>query len=94
MGLALALDLGTRGVPCTLVERTDGQIAMPKMNVVNVRTSADGKQARVLPFLGGLLDRKGNRFLGRPVDVMQMPDGALLVSDEENGAIYRISYSK
>jgi hypothetical protein len=38
VGLALALELGWRGVACTLVERTDGQIAMPKMNVVNVRT--------------------------------------------------------
>ncbi|MFM9971492.1 MAG: FAD-dependent monooxygenase [Burkholderiales bacterium] len=38
VGLALALDLGWRGVPCTLVERTDGTIQMPKMNVVNVRT--------------------------------------------------------
>ena len=38
VGLALALELGWRGIACTLVERTDGQIAMPKMNVVNVRT--------------------------------------------------------
>jgi glucose/arabinose dehydrogenase len=29
---------------------------------------------------------------GRPVDVLIMPDGALLVSDDEAGAIYRISY--
>ena len=31
---------------------------------------------------------------GRPVDVLVMPDGALLVSDDYAGAIYRISYSK
>lgn len=31
---------------------------------------------------------------GRPVDVLVMPDGALLVSDDHAGAIYRISYSK
>ncbi|WP_292379418.1 hypothetical protein [Methanosarcina sp. UBA289] len=30
---------------------------------------------------------------GRPVDVLVMPDGALLVSDDKNNAIYRISYS-
>lgn len=30
---------------------------------------------------------------GRPVDVLVMPDGALLVSDDHAGAIYRISYS-
>jgi glucose/arabinose dehydrogenase len=31
---------------------------------------------------------------GRPVDVLVMPDGSLLVSDDKAGAIYRISYSK
>lgn len=31
---------------------------------------------------------------GRPVDVLAMPDGALLVSDDYAGAIYRISYKK
>jgi len=29
---------------------------------------------------------------GRPVDVLVMPDGALLVSDDKAGAVYRISY--
>jgi len=33
---------------------------------------------------------QGNRAWGRPVDVLVMPDGALLVSDDEAGAIYRI----
>lgn len=33
------------------------------------------------------------RVWGRPVDVQVMPDGALLVSDDEAGAIYRISYT-
>jgi len=31
---------------------------------------------------------------GRPVDVLVMPDGALLVSDDKAGAIYRITYQK
>ena len=31
---------------------------------------------------------------GRPADVQVMPDGALLVSDDKAGAIYRISYKK
>jgi glucose/arabinose dehydrogenase len=35
--------------------------------------------------------RAGRR---RPAYVLQMPDGALLVSDEQNGAIYRVSYRK
>ena len=35
---------------------------------------------------------QGARAWGRPVDVLVMPDGALLVSDDQAGAIYRISY--
>lgn len=30
---------------------------------------------------------------GRPVDILQLPDGSILVSDDEAGCIYRISYS-
>jgi glucose/arabinose dehydrogenase len=62
-------------------------------DVVTVRASADGKEAKVTPFLTGFMDAKANSFWGRPVYLLQMPDGALLVSDEQNGAIYRISYS-
>jgi len=39
-------------------------------------------------WLDGLLTR------GRPVDVLVMPDGALLVSDDRAGVIYRITYRK
>jgi glucose/arabinose dehydrogenase len=35
---------------------------------------------------------QGSQAWGRPVDVLVMPDGALLVSDDKAGAIYRISY--
>src|SRR6266852_1992082 len=38
VGLALAGDLGWRGVPCMLIERTDGAIEQPKMDLVGVRT--------------------------------------------------------
>ena len=38
VGLALAGDLGWRGVRCELVEQTDGAITTPKMNEVNTRT--------------------------------------------------------
>jgi glucose/arabinose dehydrogenase len=34
------------------------------------------------------------RAWGRPVDVLVMPDGALLVSDDQAGAIYRISFRR
>jgi glucose/arabinose dehydrogenase len=35
---------------------------------------------------------QGSKVWGRPVDVLVMPDGALLISDDHGGKIYRISY--
>ena len=35
---------------------------------------------------------RDGRAWGRPVDVLVMPDGALLVSDDHAGVIYRIAY--
>jgi len=57
-----------------------------------VQAKINGGKATITPFLTGFLDAKTDAFWGRPVDVLQMPDGALLVTDEQNGAIYRISY--
>ena len=37
---------------------------------------------------------QGQKAWGRPVDVLVMPDGALLVSDDSAGVIYRISYKE
>jgi glucose/arabinose dehydrogenase len=37
---------------------------------------------------------QGRQVSGRPVDVLVMPDGALVVSDDQAGLIYRISYKK
>src|SRR5829696_972775 len=38
IGLALAGDLGWRGVPCTLIEKTAGVVEHPKMDLIGVRT--------------------------------------------------------
>jgi glucose/arabinose dehydrogenase len=59
-------------------------------DVVVARPQADGT-AKLEPFMTGLLDTAKNEFHGRPTYLFQMPDGALLVSDEQNGAIYRIT---
>ena len=37
---------------------------------------------------------QGEKAWGRPVDVLVMPDGALLVSDDLAGAIYRVGYRR
>ena len=47
--------------------------------------------AAVEVFAEGWL--KGNSAWGRPVDVLEMPDGSLLVSDDTADLIYRISYN-
>jgi glucose/arabinose dehydrogenase len=43
------------------------------------------------PFAEGWLSN--GSVWGRPVDVLVMPDGALLVSDDYAGAVYRISWA-
>jgi glucose/arabinose dehydrogenase len=58
-----------------------------------VLAKINGGKATITPFMTGFLDPATDAFWGRPVDVLQMPDGALLVSDEQNGAIYRVSYT-
>ena len=44
------------------------------------------------PFATGWL--QGEEYWGRPVDLLQLPDGSLLLSDDQNGVIYRISYEQ
>lgn len=60
-------------------------------DVVAVFIDAKGN-AKMEPFLSGLVEN--NQYLGRPADVMVMKDGSLLVSDDHNGAIYRVSYGR
>jgi len=63
-------------------------------DVINVRASPDGKNAKVTPFMTGFMNPKDQTFWGRPAYLLQMPDGAVLVSDEQLGAIYRVSYAR
>lgn len=37
--------------------------------------------------------QEDDRVLGRPVDLLQLPDGSILVSDDHAGQIYRIEYT-
>jgi len=51
----------------------------------------NGRATSYEPFAAGWL--KGSVASGRPADVLVMPDGALLVSDDKAGRIYRITYT-
>lgn len=53
----------------------------------------DEGNASTEPFAEGWIDKNGE-YLGRPVDVEQLRDGSLLVSDDLAGALYRISYGE
>ena len=65
-------------------------------NVMRVVLDENGKVTKYEPFLTGFLvnDRADPPMWGRPNDVLVMRDGSLLVSDDQNGIIYRVSYAK
>ncbi len=51
----------------------------------------DGKPVSDEVFAEGWLQANGD-VLGRPVDVLELADGSLLVSDDLKGVVYRIAY--
>ena len=53
----------------------------------------DGTADKTTTFAEGWIGENGE-YLGRPLDVAQMADGSVLVSDDLTGALYRISYAK
>jgi glucose/arabinose dehydrogenase len=61
-------------------------------DVVVVYLNANGTVRSMEPFLTGLVENNG--YLGRPVDVLVLKDGSLLVSDDHAGAVYRVSYGR
>jgi glucose/arabinose dehydrogenase len=52
----------------------------------------DGSVGETMVFASGWLN-KNAEYDGRPVDVAQMKDGSILVSDDFANAIYRITYA-
>jgi len=65
-------------------------------NVMRVVLDENGKVAKYEPFLTGFLvnEKADPPMWGRPNDVMVMRDGSLLVSDDQNGILFRISTAK
>jgi glucose/arabinose dehydrogenase len=60
-------------------------------DIVHVKLNRDGTVRAMEPFITGFIEN--NNFLGRPADVLVMRDGALLISDDHNGAVYRVSFT-
>ncbi len=59
--------------------------------VMMVRLDASGAAVSYEPFATGWLE--GQENWGRPVDLELMPDGSMLVSDDQGGRIYRIAWA-
>ena len=58
-------------------------------DIVVVTLKQDGTVDTIKPFLTGFI--QDNKYVGRPVDVQPLADGSLLVSDDWNGAVWRVS---
>jgi glucose/arabinose dehydrogenase len=46
----------------------------------------------VEPFVTGWLNHQKQTSWGRPVDIINLPDGSILISDDHAGAVYRVNY--
>ena len=53
----------------------------------------NNKSQGVQTFASGWLDDASQKAWGRPVDVLMLDDGSMLVSDDTGNVIYRISYA-
>lgn len=58
--------------------------------ITRVKLDAEHRAIDYQPFVVGF--RKGNEVLGRPVDLLVLEDGSMLISDDQAGAIYRLTY--
>ena len=55
-----------------------------------VRLDNEGNPSAYETFADGWLQR--TKAWGRPVDLLVISDGSMLLSDDQNGVIYRITY--
>ncbi|WP_029895348.1 PQQ-dependent sugar dehydrogenase [Desulfohalovibrio reitneri] len=61
--------------------------------VTRVRLNEDDEPQGYEPFISGWLNQETGQAWGRPVDLLRLPDGSMLLSDDEAGLVYRITYS-
>lgn len=59
--------------------------------VVLIKFNQAGQPVAEEDFISGWLEQDGG-VLGRPVDILELPDGSLLISDDKLGVIYKVTY--
>lgn len=62
--------------------------------VLQAKVNENGEVLSHEPFISGWLNEETQEAWGRPVDLLVMPDGSMLISDDYAGAIYRVSYDR
>lgn len=62
--------------------------------VVVAKVDSSGKVTGQETLISGWLNDATQEVWGRPVDVQELPDGSLLISDDMANCIYRLTYSK
>jgi len=60
-------------------------------DIVVATLDKNGNVKSVKPFITGFI--QDNKYVGRPADLEVMKDGSLLISDDYNGAVYRVTYA-
>ena len=60
--------------------------------IINIQFN--GNDVKVKPFITGWLDKEEDSAWGRPVDILNLPDGSILISDDYADVIYRVTYQK
>jgi len=61
--------------------------------VTTVTLDKNNNAIKYEPFATGWLQSE-SKILGRPVDIQMLPDGSMLLSDDQSGLIYKITYKK
>jgi glucose/arabinose dehydrogenase len=59
-------------------------------DILAVFLNKDGSVKGTEVFISGFLEN--NSYIGRPVDVLFLKDGSMLISDDFNGAVWRVTY--
>ena len=60
--------------------------------IVRIRFE-NGQPTSIEPFVAGFLADEGKTHIARPVGLAIAKDGSLLMSDDANGTLYRVSYT-
>ncbi len=74
----------------TALEPLGGWNSGHKITTVKIE---DGQGVAYEDFITGFLNKETNTAWGRPVDVLFLKDGSLLISDDLTGSIYRVTYT-